>query len=87
MGLDPAWHGADNALIFTNSMKMKMSIVLGVIHMSFAICLQLPNLIHFGHRKFIMVEWLPQFLFLESIFGASARGGNELNVQATWSSA
>ena len=72
MGLDPAWHGADNALIFTNSLKMKMSIVLGVIHMSFAICLQLPNLIHFGHRKFILVEFLPQFLFLESIFGASA---------------
>ncbi|KAH8978706.1 ATPase V0/A0 complex subunit [Lactarius akahatsu] len=68
-GLDPAWHGADNALIFTNSYKMKMSIVLGVLHMSFALCLQLPNHLRFNRLTDIYHGFLPQMLFLQSIFG------------------
>ncbi|KZV68068.1 ATPase V0/A0 complex subunit [Peniophora sp. CONT] len=68
-GLDPSWHGADNALIFTNSYKMKMSIVLGVIHMTFALCLQIPNHIRFNRKSDLWTSFLPQLLFLESIFG------------------
>ncbi|POY70214.1 hypothetical protein BMF94_6797 [Rhodotorula taiwanensis] len=68
-GLDPGWHGADNSLIFTNSLKMKMSIVLGVLHMSFAICLQVLNHLHFKRPELILAEFLPQILFMESIFG------------------
>jgi len=68
-GIDPSWHGADNALLFTNSLKMKMSIILGVIHMSFAICLQVPNFRHFDKKFSIWAEWLPQILFMECIFG------------------
>ncbi|CEL54550.1 V-type H+-transporting ATPase subunit I [Rhizoctonia solani AG-1 IB] len=69
IGLDPGWHGAENALVFTNSYKMKMSIILGVIHMSFAICLQLPNHLHFKKKLNIWTEFIPQILFLQSIFG------------------
>ncbi|PRQ73742.1 V-type ATPase, V0 complex, 116kDa subunit family [Rhodotorula toruloides] len=69
IGLDPGWHGAENALIFTNSLKMKMSIVLGVLHMSFAICLQVLNHLHFNRPELIWAEFLPQILFMESIFG------------------
>jgi V-type H+-transporting ATPase subunit a len=34
LGMDYAWHAADNALLFSNSYKMKMSVVLGFFHVS-----------------------------------------------------
>ena len=37
--------------------------------MSFAICLQVPNHLHFKNKRFIFAEFLPQILFMESIFG------------------
>lgn len=69
VGLDPTWHGTDNALIFTNSLKMKMSILLGVVHMVFSICLQIPNHIHFKRTKMIVAEVVPQLLFMLALFG------------------
>ncbi|CCM05773.1 uncharacterized protein FIBRA_08006 [Fibroporia radiculosa] len=69
IGIDPGWHGAENALLFTNSYKMKMSIVLGVIHMTFAICLQVPNHLRFKRHSDIWTNFVPQILFLQSIFG------------------
>eukprot|EP00842_Homolaphlyctis_polyrhiza_P000845 jgi/Hompol1/1761/HPOL_000017-RA len=68
-GIDPAWHGAENSLIFSNSYKMKMAIILGVIHMSFGISLQVYNHIHFNRRMSIYTEYIPQILFFWSIFG------------------
>ncbi|KAF8352234.1 V-type ATPase, V0 complex, 116kDa subunit family [Amanita rubescens] len=65
-GVDPGWHGAENALVFTNSYKMKMSVILG---MTFALCLQLPNHLKFKRRVDIYGNFLPQIIFLQSIFG------------------
>ncbi|KAF9533635.1 V-type ATPase, V0 complex, 116kDa subunit family [Crepidotus variabilis] len=68
-GLDPGWHGAVNGLVFTNSYKMKLSVVLGVIHMTFALCLQVPNYLKLNRRRDIYTNFIPSVLFLQSIFG------------------
>ncbi|ORY99322.1 V-type ATPase, V0 complex, 116kDa subunit family [Syncephalastrum racemosum] len=68
-GFDPSWHGAENFLLFSNSYKMKQAIILGVIHMSFAICLQVFNHAYYKKKAFIWLEFLPQILFMECIFG------------------
>lgn len=39
------------------------------LQMSFAICLQVLNHLHFKRPELILAEFLPQILFMESIFG------------------
>ncbi|KAJ7272914.1 V-type ATPase 116kDa subunit family-domain-containing protein [Mycena rebaudengoi] len=70
-GLDPARHGSDNGLVFTKSYKMKLSVVLGVIHMTFALCLQIPSHLRLKRPIDIYLNFITQmvFKFLWSIFG------------------
>ncbi|KAH6919240.1 H+-ATPase subunit [Coprinopsis sp. MPI-PUGE-AT-0042] len=51
--------------VFTNSYKMKMSIVLGVIHMTFALCLQVPNHFRFNRKSDMWTNFIPQMIFFQ----------------------
>lgn len=43
-GMDPIWHWSTNSMVFVNSFKMKMSVVVGVSQMIFGLILKLINL-------------------------------------------
>ncbi|XP_046846195.1 V-type proton ATPase 116 kDa subunit a1-like isoform X2 [Xenia sp. Carnegie-2017] len=68
-GIDPIWQVAENKISFTNSLKMKMSVILGVSHMLFGICLSCANYKHFQQRINVYALFIPQVLFLLSVFG------------------
>ncbi|XP_055923207.1 V-type proton ATPase 116 kDa subunit a 1-like [Eupeodes corollae] len=69
IGLDPVWQLAENKIIFLNTYKMKLSIIFGVIHMFFGVCMSVVNFNHFQKRVSIFLEFLPQVLFLTLLFG------------------
>ncbi|CAG2058385.1 unnamed protein product, partial [Timema podura] len=68
-GLDPVWQLASNKIIFLNSFKMKLSIIFGVIHMVIGITVSVINHVKFGRKIKILLEYLPQLLFLLLLFG------------------
>ncbi|KAA0703735.1 V-type proton ATPase 116 kDa subunit a isoform 2 [Triplophysa tibetana] len=69
LGIDPIWNMAVNRLAFLNSYKMKMSVIIGVIHMSFGVVLSVINYIHFRQKFKIYLLFLPELLFLLCLFG------------------
>jgi V-type H+-transporting ATPase subunit a len=68
-GVDPVWRHSHNLIQYTNSLKMKMSIIVGVAQMMFGIVLKLLNNLHFGRYVEAVVESLPEILFMGLTFG------------------
>ncbi|XP_021490103.1 V-type proton ATPase 116 kDa subunit a 3 [Meriones unguiculatus] len=68
-GIDPIWSLATNHLSFLNSFKMKMSVILGVTHMAFGVFLSVFNHMHFGQTHRLLLETLPELIFLLGLFG------------------
>ena len=67
-GLDPIWHVASNELLFFNSFKMKLSVILGIFQMCFGIFLRGMNAIFFKEPTDLYYEVIPMVVFASSLF-------------------
>ncbi|CAN0874857.1 V-type proton ATPase subunit a1 [Linum grandiflorum] len=68
-GVDPSWRGSRSELPFLNSMKMKMSILLGIAQMNLGIIMSYFNARFFRSSLDIRYQFVPQIIFLNSLFG------------------
>lgn len=69
IGFDPKWYLGTNTLTFFNSMKMKLSVILGVAQMSLGILMKGFNAIHFGRPIEFVFEFIPQIILMSALFG------------------
>ena len=68
-GFDPTWFQSHEEVSFLNSFKMKLSIIIGVVHMLGGILLKASNSIYFRNFIDFTFEFIPQFVFMICTFG------------------
>ncbi|EEQ98629.1 vacuolar proton translocating ATPase 116 kDa subunit A isoform, putative [Perkinsus marinus ATCC 50983] len=68
-GIDPAWHNSTNELLFMNSLKMKLSVLFGVIQMIFGVCIKFSNDTYYRDALDWITVCIPQMAFMICFFG------------------
>ena len=68
-GVDPVWRRAENELFLANSLKMKLSVVLGVLQMLVGIAFSCCNHVHYRQPLSVLFDFVPQLLFMLATFG------------------
>lgn len=58
-GFDPIIYQSGTEVSFINSYKMKLSVIVGVIHMNFGIVMKAVNSLHFGLYLDFFFEFIP----------------------------
>jgi len=70
-GLDPVWRWSGNVVQFTNSLKMKLSVIVGFLQMTFGVVLKLGNAINgaVGDSRTAIHESIPELIIYVFPFG------------------
>ena len=68
-GVDPVWAVATNSLNYLNSLKMKISVIIAVVHMTLGVCIKATNTLFFKKYMDFFFEFIPQLVFMLVFFG------------------
>jgi len=68
-GVDWAWVGASNELLYLNSLKMKLSVLFGVLQMTVGVLLRWGNAAYEKNLVDFIFECIPMMIFLQCFFG------------------
>jgi V-type H+-transporting ATPase subunit a len=69
MGMDPTWGMASNRISMVNGVKMKMSVIFGILHMSMGIIVKGTNTIYFKRYLEFFTEVCTGLIILLGLFG------------------
>ena len=69
VGFDSVWFFTGEEVAFVNSFKMKLSIIIGVIHMCLGISMKGVNAFYFREPLNFIFEFIPQLIFMLVTFG------------------
>ena len=69
VGVDPTWHLGTNELAYLNSLKMKISVILGVLQMGMGVFMKAFNAAYKKNWLDFFFEFVPQIILLFCLFG------------------
>lgn len=68
LGIDSIWKVAENKMQFTNSFKMKLAVILGVIHMLLGLGIKIINTVKKNNYLSLFTVAIPQLIFMLCTF-------------------
>lgn len=69
VGLDPVWYLSTQEITMLNSLKMKLSVIVGVAHMALGVFMKGFNSFYFKKLVDFIFEFIPQIVMLLALFG------------------